>query len=102
MPNELAVAIVFSLCTRRNKETNQNNAYCCRGYYVCLARDGKVYDDSKYSWLQGKQVGHSTLKLTDCHILQKTKLTIFHINQTLSSRYGCIQSFTMNLQNTAT
>lgn len=26
------------------------------GYYVCLARDGKVYDDSKYSWLQGKQV----------------------------------------------
>lgn len=26
------------------------------GYYVCLARDGKVYDDSKYGWLEGRQV----------------------------------------------
>ncbi|XP_020629032.1 N-acylglucosamine 2-epimerase-like [Orbicella faveolata] len=26
------------------------------GYYVCLGRDGKVYDGSKYGWLEGRQV----------------------------------------------
>ncbi|XP_066285121.1 N-acylglucosamine 2-epimerase-like isoform X2 [Branchiostoma lanceolatum] len=26
------------------------------GFFVCLDRDGKVYDDTKYCWLQGRQV----------------------------------------------
>ncbi|XP_070558541.1 N-acylglucosamine 2-epimerase-like [Ptychodera flava] len=26
------------------------------GYFTCLGRDGKVYDDLKYGWLQGRQV----------------------------------------------
>lgn len=28
-----------------------------RGFFTCLGRDGKVYDDLKYVWLQGRQVG---------------------------------------------
>ena len=27
-----------------------------RGFYNCLARDGSVYDTTKYCWLQGRQV----------------------------------------------
>lgn len=27
-----------------------------RGYFNCLARDGTVYDETKYGWLQGRQV----------------------------------------------
>ncbi|XP_041459512.1 N-acylglucosamine 2-epimerase-like [Lytechinus variegatus] len=26
------------------------------GFFVCLGRDGKVYDETKYCWLQGRQV----------------------------------------------
>ncbi|XP_077976850.1 N-acylglucosamine 2-epimerase-like [Glandiceps talaboti] len=26
------------------------------GFFTCLGRDGKVYDDLKYGWLQGRQV----------------------------------------------
>jgi N-acylglucosamine 2-epimerase len=28
----------------------------CGGYFTCLDRDGSVYDDRKYIWLQGRQV----------------------------------------------
>ena len=28
----------------------------CGGYYTCLDHDGTVYDSTKYSWLQGRQV----------------------------------------------
>ena len=27
-----------------------------RGFFTCLGRDGQVYDDLKYVWLQGRQV----------------------------------------------
>lgn len=27
------------------------------GFFTCLGRDGQVYDDLKYVWLQGRQVG---------------------------------------------
>lgn len=27
-----------------------------RGFFTCIGRDGKVYDDLKYVWLQGRQV----------------------------------------------
>lgn len=26
------------------------------GFFICLGRDGKVYDETKYCWLQGRQV----------------------------------------------
>ena len=34
-----------------------------RGFFTCLGRDGQVYDDLKYVWLQGRQVrqGHPRL-----------------------------------------
>lgn len=31
-----------------------------RGFYVCLGRDGKVYDGSKFGWLEGRQVSRET------------------------------------------
>lgn len=33
------------------------NAASHRGFFTCLGRDGRVYDDLKYVWLQGRQVG---------------------------------------------
>lgn len=33
------------------------NAVSYRGFFTCLGRDGHVYDDLKYVWLQGRQVG---------------------------------------------
>jgi len=29
---------------------------CFRGFFTCIGRDGKVYDELKYVWLQGRQV----------------------------------------------
>ena len=29
----------------------------CRGFFSCLSEDGSVYDDTKYVWMQGRQVG---------------------------------------------
>ncbi len=26
------------------------------GFFTCLTKDGKVYDATKYGWLQGRQV----------------------------------------------
>ncbi|KAG9328748.1 hypothetical protein JZ751_010835, partial [Albula glossodonta] len=26
------------------------------GFFTCIGKDGKVYDDLKYVWLQGRQV----------------------------------------------
>lgn len=34
-----------------------NAAASHRGFFTCLGRDGQVYDDLKYVWLQGRQVG---------------------------------------------
>ena len=31
-------------------------ALCFRGFFTCLGRDGEVYDELKYVWLQGRQV----------------------------------------------
>ncbi|GCC45512.1 hypothetical protein chiPu_0029809, partial [Chiloscyllium punctatum] len=27
-----------------------------RGFFTCLSRDGSVYDELKYIWLQGRQI----------------------------------------------
>ena len=35
-----------------------------RGFYVCLGRDGKVYDGSKYGWLEGRQVSGEIAELS--------------------------------------
>lgn len=32
------------------------NSASHRGFFTCLGRDGRVYDDLKYVWLQGRQV----------------------------------------------
>lgn len=34
-----------------------------RGFFTCLGRDGQVYDDLKYVWLQGRQVRQGHLRL---------------------------------------
>ena len=26
------------------------------GFYICLGEDGHVYDDTKYAWLESRQV----------------------------------------------
>lgn len=28
-----------------------------RGFFNCIGRDGQIYDELKYVWLQGRQVG---------------------------------------------
>ncbi|XP_077862070.1 N-acylglucosamine 2-epimerase-like [Saccoglossus kowalevskii] len=33
------------------------------GFFTCLGKDGKVYDDLKYVWLQGRQ---SRLSVNPC------------------------------------
>ena len=30
--------------------------FCFRGFLNCIAKDGTVYDTTKYGWLQGRQV----------------------------------------------
>lgn len=35
------------------------------GFFTCLGRDGQVYDDLKYVWLQGRQVWMY------CHLYRK-------------------------------
>lgn len=27
-----------------------------RGYFNCISKEGKIYDTTKYGWLQGRQV----------------------------------------------
>lgn len=38
--------------------TTQLHVVCslCRGFFTCVGKDGKVYDELKYVWLQGRQV----------------------------------------------
>lgn len=40
----------------RTKQRPNNRASCFRGFFTCLGRDGTVYDELKYVWLQGRQV----------------------------------------------
>ena len=30
--------------------------FCFRGFLNCIAKDGTVYDTTKYGWLQGRQI----------------------------------------------
>lgn len=34
----------------------QRISFECRGFFTCLGKDGTVYDDTKYIWLQARQV----------------------------------------------
>ena len=39
---------------------------CLTGYFTCLDRDGSRYDDSKYMWLQGRQVYTFSRLVNEC------------------------------------
>ena len=34
----------------------KKNSKHLSGFYNCLSADGKIYDTTKYGWLQGRQV----------------------------------------------
>lgn len=38
------------------------------GFFNCLGKDGKVYDELKYVWLQGRQVRAFNLFLCSNHL----------------------------------
>lgn len=65
------------------------SASCFRGFFTCIGKDGKVYDELKYVWLQGRQVslwsgtGSVNHVLACLHLCWEYSNFFFH-------RCGCI------------